>query len=188
MTPLAKGGILAALGTIAVAAISGIAAEFGKSYFFPTTVIVNVPPSPQNPPAPVASAPASLPVASAVPDPVTQTDASAPVAAAIDVALPDVPDTLPPVAPAEYRWTPEVATRLTEQRGHRVCPDGDALLFTVRKSGTRPAAAITVQLPEGAVAITSGQQFELSPACRLRLDRTGKTDVFFAEFTYTGPD
>lgn len=103
---------------------------------------------------------------------------AAPQAAAVQALPPPAPVVSVPV------WTPEVGLRITENAPSPVCADRIFLRFTVAKAGTRPDAAIYLDPSLGGRKVTVGETFPLSQSCRLRLDRTGKTAVFFAEFTF----
>lgn len=93
------------------------------------------------------------------------------------------PPALPDTAPG---WIPEKLLRLRE--GHRatLCPDAVPFAFSVAKQGTRAGPAIYVTIPRQSGRVEVGQTLSLSPDCALRLDRTGRTSTFYAEFTYIG--
>jgi len=125
-------------------------------------------------------------------DPVPLRAAADPAAGSAPAApprtdLPQVPVLAPlAAAPALPGWQPERAARFSEGTTATVCARGLTFAFSVAKIGTRADTGIYLTSPAPSGRIEVGEDFALSDDCRLRLDRTGRTSGYFAEFTFVG--
>jgi hypothetical protein len=188
-----KYGALAAIAMAGLAAVS-LLLDVVKG---PPQIIVTV----EDPsPTPVTSTPSQ-----AEPAPAPQADPEAaapepPPAAPLDsntaqteaVATVRTPDSKPLALPASDVsdaetagiWTDGHRFRVFEDTTTTVCPGATGFRFSVAKQGTQAAQAIYYRAAGSDQKAETGTEFLLAEGCQLRLERTGKTTDFFAEFTY----
>lgn len=87
-------------------------------------------------------------------------------------------------ASASGIWTDGHRFKLIEGTTATVCPDATSFRFSVAKQGSQAAQAIYYRVAGSDRKAETGTVFLLADQCQLRLERTGKTTDFFAEFTY----
>lgn len=183
-----KYGALAAIAAVVISAI-GLLIDTFRS---PPEIIVRVDQATQSA-AVTAPAPEPKPEPqAATPEPQASAPLESNAAQATAVAPVDPPDTEPLALPASAAidaetagiWTDGHRFRVFEDTTTTVCPGATGFRFSVAKQGTQAAQAIYYRTAGSDQKAETGTEFLLAEGCQLRLERTGKTTDFFAEFTY----